>query len=158
MKNKLLIAVSVICLLFSSNVTYATVNSKTNLITSEKKEENLGQEIADFAIQYVGNPYVWGGKSLTNGADCSGFALAVMANFDIEIERVANDQFQHGEIIDIENRQPGDLIFYGYESSYADHTAIYIGNNQIVHAKSSAEGIVISDYDYWNYIGVRRYW
>ena len=157
MKNKLLIVVSTICLLFSSNSVYGNVNSETNS-QETTKETNLGQEIADFAIQFVGNPYVWGGKSLTNGADCSGFALSVLANFDIEIERIANDQFHGGTEIDIEDRQPGDLIFYGYGFSYADHTAIYIGDNQIVHAKSSAEGIVISDYDYWNYIGVRRYW
>ena len=154
MKNKLLIAVLILTMSFINCSNIQAVGTKSH----EEQEINLGQQIADYAQQFVGNPYVWGGTSLTNGADCSGFALAVMEHFDIELERIANDQFNNGEVIDWEDKEPGDLIFYGYGSSYADHTAIYIGNDQIVHARNSQHGIVISDCDYWNYIGVRRYW
>lgn len=124
MKNKLLIAVLIILISFFnySDVVMAETKSQT-------ETENLGQQIADYAVQFEGNPYRWGGTSLTNGADCSGFALAVMEHFGIEIDRVSNDQFNGGEVVDVEDRQPGDLMFYGYGSSYSDHTAIYIGND-----------------------------
>lgn len=126
MKNKLLIAVLIILISFFN---YSDVIVMAETKSQNETEENLGQQIADYAIQFEGNPYRWGGTSLTNGADCSGFALAVMEHFGIELERVSNDQFNNGEVIDVEDRQPGDLMFYGYGSSYSDHTAIYIGND-----------------------------
>ena len=150
--KKNIILVIIVLLLSFSNVTNSA------MISDHVASADIGQSIADYACQFIGNPYVWGGTSLTNGADCSGFAYAVMDYFGINLMRVANDQFNNGTVIDFEDRQPGDLIFYGYGDSYADHTTIYIGNDQIVHAKSSDEGIVISDVNYWNYIGVRRYW
>ena len=152
MKQKIQVIILLLTLCFTNH----NVSAKYDYQIEET--ESLGQQIADFAVQYVGNSYSWGGTSLTNGADCSGFAYAVFGNFDIELPRVSNDQFNDGEVVEFDDKQPGDLIFYGYGSSYSDHTAIYIGNNKIVHAKNSAEGIVISDVDYWNFIGVRRYW
>ena len=152
MKNKSLITILVILLCWNVGFNCSSISAETN------EEDNLGQQIADYAVQFVGNPYAWGGTSLTNGADCSGFAYAVFQHFDIELKRVSNDQFTNGEHINIDDRQPGDLIFYGYSTGYSDHTAIYIGDDKIVHARNSAYGIVISDYNYWNYIGCRRYW
>lgn len=104
----------------------------------------LGQQIANFACQFVGNPYVWGGTSLTNGADCSGFVMSVYAHFGISLPRVAADQANAGTSVSVDNLQPGDLLFYhGF-----GHVAIYIGNGQVVHASNRATGIKISNYNY----------
>lgn len=133
------------------------------------KEETLsvngnstGSKIANFAVKYVGNPYVWGGTSLTNGADCSGFVYTVFANFGISLNRVANDQLHGGgKSVSTSAMLPGDLVFYG-SGNYASHVALYIGNGQIVHASNSKPypegGIKISNYDYQTPIGIIRYW
>ncbi len=150
------------------------------VITDEKSikisGDSMGVKIVNFALQYVGNPYVWGGTSLTNGADCSGFVQTVFANFDIKLLRVADDQmkgpsdaisadYKRPTIVDfsnVENMQPGDLIFYG-SANYATHVAIYMGDGRIVHASNSqpypAGGIKITEnYDYNTPIRVVRYW
>ncbi|MCM1157182.1 MAG: NlpC/P60 family protein [Bacteroidales bacterium] len=103
-----------------------------------------GQAIANFAVQYVGYPYVYGGTSLTNGADCSGFVQTVFANFGYSLPRVASDQANAGSAISVDSIQPGDLLFYhGF-----GHVAIYIGGGQVVHASNAATGIKISAYNY----------
>ncbi|MCD8335728.1 MAG: NlpC/P60 family protein [Lachnospiraceae bacterium] len=135
--------------------------------------DSLGVQIANFAIQYVGNPYVYGGTSLTNGADCSGFVYAVFACFNIKLLRTADEQmdgpsasqiaagYAEAVEVDLDSLKPGDLIFYG-SSSYASHVAIYIGDGQIVHASNSQAypkgGIKISDYDYRTPVKAVRYW
>lgn len=103
------------------------------------------QGIVDFALQFVGNPYVYGGTSLTNGADCSGFVMSVFAEFGYELPRVAAAQCAASEksVADIE---AGDLVFYG--DGGIDHVALYIGDGKIVHASTAATGIKVSDYDY----------
>ena len=111
-----------------------------------------GASIASYALKFVGNPYVSGGTSLTNGADCSGFTWAVHKNFGISIPRVSIDQANGGKSVSISAVQPGDIIYYGY------HVGIYIGNGQIVHASSERTGIKISSYTYRTPICVRRYW
>lgn len=145
-------------------------------ITAEKSIKisgnSTGAKIVNYALQYVGNPYVWGGTSLTNGADCSGFVQTVFAHFGIKLLRVADDQmkgpssaisqeYKRPVIVDTSSMQPGDLIFYG-TSSYASHVAIYMGNGQIVHASNSQPypqgGIKISNYDYNTPVRVVRYW
>lgn len=113
---------------------------------------NLGAQIAAYAVQFVGNPYVSGGTSLTNGADCSGFTWAVHKHFGISIPRVSVSQAQGGKAVSIENVQPGDIIYYGH------HVGIYIGNGKIVHASTQKTGIKISNYTYRTPICVRRYW
>lgn len=115
-----------------------------------------GQQIADYAVQFVGNPYAWGGTSLTNGADCSGFAQSVFANFGIGLARVAADQACGGTSVSLDNLQAGDLVFYG--SSGIDHVAIYIGGGQIVHAANSNSGIITSSCWYDTPVSARRYW
>ena len=108
----------------------------------------LRSRIANYALQFVGNPYVWGGTSLTNGADCSGFVQSVMRNFGISLPRTSRAQSQVGEAINSSEMQPGDLIFYANSSGTVNHVAMYIGNGQVVHASSARTGIRISN---WNY-------
>lgn len=114
-----------------------------------------GQQIADFALKYLGYPYVYGGNSLTNGVDCSGFVQQVYLNFGIKLSRVADSQKSDGTRINASNAQPGDLFFYG-SSSYADHVGIYIGNGQIIHASSSKTGIIKSSAYYKTPVAVVR--
>lgn len=114
---------------------------------AEKARKAHRQEIVDYALQFVGNPYVYGGTSLTNGADCSGFVQSVFGDFGYSLPRVAGDQAYSGTSKSMEDIEPGDLVFYGYGSSIT-HVAIYIGDGQIVHASTAATGIKVSDYDY----------
>ena len=112
---------------------------------------NLGQQVADFALQFVGNPYVYGGTSLTNGADCSGFTLAVYSNFGVSLPHSAAAQNKKGTNVgSVANAVPGDLIYY------SGHIGIYIGNEQIVHASNSRTGIIVSNVYYDKVLGVRR--
>lgn len=109
-----------------------------------------GQEIAKFACQYIGYPYVAGGTSLTNGADCSGFVLAVYKNFGYSLPRSSYAQSGAGRGVSYSEAQPGDIIYYG------GHVGIYIGNGQIVHASTERSGIKITSATYRNIITVRR--
>lgn len=104
------------------------------------------QEIADFALQFVGNPYVYGGTSLTNGADCSGFVMSVFSQFGYELPRVAAAQCAASQKKSVEDIEVGDLVFYG--DGGIDHVALYIGDGKIVHASTAATGIKVSDYNY----------
>ena len=103
--------------------------------------------VVNFATQFVGNPYVWGGTSLTNGADCSGFVLSVMANFGVYLPHYSGSQAQCGTRISVDELQPGDLIFYG-SGRRIGHVAIYIGDGQICHAANRRTGITISSMYY----------
>ena len=120
----------------------------------EAKRVAKRKEVADFAVQFVGNPYVWGGTSLTNGADCSGFVMSVFANFGYKLPRVAAAQYQASQQKEISQMEVGDLVFYG-EGIY--HVALYIGNGKVVHALNANKGIVIMDYDYETPTGVGTY-
>ncbi|MBS6868955.1 C40 family peptidase [Blautia producta] len=121
----------------------------------EMNTAGKGQEIADFALQFVGNPYVWGGTSLTSGADCSGFVQSVYRNFGISLPRVAADQAQAGTRVSLEQLQTGDLIFYA-DGGAIYHVVLYLGNGQVVHASSAATGIKISPVNWQNAVwGVR---
>lgn len=123
--------------------------------SSEEKapsDGSLGSSIASYALKFVGNPYVYGGTSLTNGADCSGFTMSVHKHFGINIPRNSTAQSYGGKRISIGAVQPGDIIYYG------DHVGIYIGGGQIVHASTERTGIKISSYTYRTPIRVSRYW
>jgi len=124
---------------------------------TEAPTSGTGQQIADFAVQYVGYPYVWGGTSLTQGADCSGFAQSVFAQFGIGLARVAADQAYGGTDVSMDSILPGDLLFYSSGGSI-DHVAIYIGGGSIVHAANASSGIIISSYNYSTPVCARRYW
>ena len=100
--------------------------------------------MVDFALQFVGNPYVWGGTSLTNGADCSGFVQTIYSTYGYSIPRVAEDQAQYGTKIPVEDALPGDLIFYA-KDGYIYHVVMYIGNGQTVQAANSQIGIITAE-------------
>ena len=113
---------------------------------AEEARLEMRQGIVDFALQFVGNPYVYGGTSLTNGADCSGFVMSVFAEFGYELPRVAAAQCSASEKKSVADIEAGDLVFYG--DGGIDHVALYIGDGKIVHASTAATGIKISDYNY----------
>lgn len=112
------------------------------------QQASLRSKIVNYALKFVGNPYVWGGTSLTNGADCSGFTQSVLRNFGISVPRVSREQANTGKGIKSSDMRPGDLIFYTNSKGTINHVAMYIGNGQIVHAASRRSGIKIST---WNY-------
>lgn len=103
--------------------------------------------IVSYALQFVGNPYVAGGTSLTNGADCSGFTYSVFADCGISIPRDSRSQAAGGTPVDLSAIQPGDLLFYS-DGGSINHVALYIGNGQVVHASTAKTGIKISAYNY----------
>lgn len=105
-------------------------------------------QIANYAVQFVGNPYVYGGTSLTNGADCSGFTMSVMAHFGVSLPHNSAAQAGCGKSITSSQMRPGDLVFYSGSGGGINHVAIYIGNGQVCHASSAKTGIKIST---WNY-------
>lgn len=134
---------------------YQEAKAEAEVIAQERLEAEAAAEaarlemrrgIVDFALQFVGNPYVYGGTSLTNGADCSGFVMSVFAEFGYELPRVAAAQCSASEKKSIADIEVGDLVFYG--EGCIDHVALYIGDGKIVHASTAATGIKVSDYDY----------
>ncbi len=111
----------------------------------------MGVAVAEYALQFVGNPYVYGGTSLTKGADCSGFVMSVYANFGVKLPHSSASDRSQGYAVDgLANAQPGDLI------CYSGHVALYIGNGQIVHASNSKVGIIVSKADYRTILAIRR--
>ena len=111
-----------------------------------------GQAVIDYACQFVGNPYVWGGTSLTNGADCSGFVQSVYAHFGVSLPRTTYDMVNSGYAVSYEEAQPGDLILYGD----AGHVGLYMGDGNIVNALNAEKGICICSATYTNIYSVRR--
>ena len=111
-----------------------------------KGVKDIQVEICEYARQFVGNPYRWGGVSLTKGADCSGFTLSVFKNYGVSLPHSSKAQANCGTRIDVSEVQPGDLVFYGGKNIH--HVAMYIGNGQVVHAQSTDTGIVVSSMYY----------
>lgn len=113
--------------------------------------EDKGSALVEYALQFVGNPYVWGGTSLTDGADCSGFTMTLYGMCGIELPHSSYTQASYGVAVDgIENALPGDLIVYN------GHVAIYAGDGLIVHAANSRLGICVSGIDFMNLVCIRR--
>lgn len=122
----------------------------TEAPVTEAPTSDLGQQIANFACQFVGNPYVWGGTSLTNGADCSGFVQSVYAHFGVSLPRTTYDMVNSGYAVSYEEALPGDLILYD------GHVGLYMGDGTIVNAMNEADGIGICSATYTDIIAVRR--
>lgn len=125
---------------------------KAITIKELKKNENPGVsdtrvDLVQYALQFVGNRYVWGGESLTSGVDCSGFTMKVYEHFGIYLPHSSSSQSGYGTKVTYDTAKPGDLFFYGSGGSIG-HVAIYIGNGQIVHASNAREGIKISNCGY----------
>lgn len=113
-------------------------------------------QIVNYAIQFVGNPYVWGGTSLTNGVDCSGFTMKVMQKFGVSLPHYSGLQAKMGKKVTSGNMKPGDLIFYAGSNGRINHVALYIGNGQVVHAASRRSGIKISTWNYRSPVAIRN--
>lgn len=124
--------------------------SKSSSPTKSSGGSAQGRAVADYGLQFVGNPYVYGGTSLTNGADCSGFVQSVYKNFGYSLPRTSYEQRSVGTGVEYSNAQPGDLI------CYAGHVGIYIGNGKIVHASNPSSGIKVSSATYRTILAVRR--
>lgn len=126
------------------------VSQSLESVISNASGSDLGKQIARYACQYIGNPYVWGGTSLTNGADCSGFVYRVYKDFGYNISRTSYSQRSEGTGVAYADAQPGDLICYD------GHIGIYIGGGYIVHASSQKTGIKVSKATYRTIVAVRR--
>ncbi len=123
--------------------TYTYATTRTLLSSDEARGEVL-----QYAKKFLGNPYVWGGTSLTNGCDCSGFAQQIFANFGYTLPRTSRQQAKAGTRIPVQEAKPGDLLFYQRESGFIYHVMIYLGDGKVIHAGSEATGILISDFNY----------
>ena len=138
----------------AANAASGTYSTDYNSVIDSASGSELGKQIARFACQYVGNPYVAGGSSLTSGADCSGFTYRVYQNFGYDLPRTSTQQRSVGSGVSYDEAQPGDLICYD------GHVAIYIGNGQIVHASNSNPyprgGIKVGNAQYRPILTVRR--
>ena len=135
----------------SSSSSVGSSSQSSGSTSTSTGNKSLGQQIANYAVQFKGNPYVYGGTSLTNGADCSGFVMSVFRNFGISLPRTSGAQATVGRrVASISQAQPGDLI------AYSGHIGIYIGNGKLIHASSPKTGIIISDVNYRPIKSIRR--
>ncbi|MCR5102246.1 MAG: SH3 domain-containing protein [Butyrivibrio sp.] len=135
----------------SSKSSSSSSDSYTSASSYTTQTSSIGSAVAQFALQFVGNPYVYGGSSLTNGTDCSGFVMSVYSNFGVSLPHSSGADRSVGSAVDgLANAQAGDIV------CYSGHVGIYIGNGQIVHASTAATGIKVSDASYRTVLAVRR--
>ena len=118
-------------------------------------KQSRRSQLVNYALQFVGNRYVWGGTSLTNGVDCSGFTMRVMEKFGVSLPHYSGSQAQMGKKVTSATMKPGDLIFYAGSNGKVNHVAIYIGNGRIVHAARRRSGIKTSTWNYRTPVAIR---
>ena len=124
---------------------------------AEAAEEQLRENVVDYALSFVGGRYVWGGNDPHTGADCSGFVRYILSNTaGVSMSRTSADQAREGTTVSAEEMQPGDLLFYG-KGSRVNHVAMYIGDGQIVHASTARTGIKVSQWNYRNPIRIASF-
>ncbi|MBQ4522993.1 MAG: C40 family peptidase [Lachnospiraceae bacterium] len=148
----------------ASSTTTTTQNSSTATTTTTtttsqpapSATSGTRAEVVNYALQFVGNPYVYGGTSLTNGTDCSGFTMSVYAHFGYSLYRTSRDQIYNGTNIPVDQVKPGDLLFYSNNGRTIGHVAMYIGDGKIVHASTSKTGIIVSNMYYRTPCGATR--
>ena len=119
-----------------------------NGATASATTMSKGQSVVNYAKRFLGNPYRWGGTSLTHGTDCSGFTMSVYRKFGYRIPRTSREQSTYGKRVSFSNLRPGDLLFYTHGTGRVNHVAMYIGSGRIVHASNPRTGIKISKYNY----------
>lgn len=119
-------------------------------------QASIRTQIVNYALQFLGNPYVWGGTSLTKGADCSGFTMSVYSKFGVGLPHYSGSQGGMGSSVKSSDMKPGDLLFYANSRGTINHVAMYIGNGQIVHAASRRSGIKISSWNYRSPVKIRN--
>lgn len=117
--------------------------------------EIISNQVVNYALEFVGNPYVYGGNSLTYGTDCSGFTMLVYQNFGISLPRSAPEQAYVGRSVSLDNIMPGDIVVSGYDGKVG-HASLYIGSEKLVHALNSNVGIVVTSLYIMPIIDVRR--
>jgi cell wall-associated NlpC family hydrolase len=143
----------------SSSSGSSNSGSSNSTNTGSSQNSSLGNKIANFALQFVGNPYRWGGTSLNNGADCSGFVSSIYKNYGYSIPRTSSDQARGaGRSItpSYSNLQAGDLLFYGDRSGRVNHVALYTGDGRVVHASNYKDGIKTNRWNYRTPLYARR--
>ena len=133
----------------------AAIDANQNNMPNAPIPDTSYSDVASYAVQFVGNPYVYGGTSLTDGADCSGFVQSVYANFGVSLPRTAPAQSTVGYSVPVDQIQAGDIISYGYNGNVS-HSALYIGDNTIVHASTPALGIRTDSMYIMPIVSVRR--
>lgn len=131
-------------------------NSASEGSTKQSASASKRASIVNYALQFLGNPYVWGGTSLTKGCDCSGFTMQVLAKFGYGLPHYSVAQSKMGKKVDSSSMRPGDLIFYANSSGRINHVSMYIGNGQVVHAASRRSGIKISTWNYRKPVSIRN--
>lgn len=131
----------------------STTSSKTSSSTSSNT--STASQLIDYAKQFLGNKYVYGGTSLTNGVDCSGYTQGIFKKFGISLPRTSRQQATAGKKVSSSNLKAGDLVFYATNGTI-NHVAIYIGNSQVIHASNAKDGIKISRYNYRTIHTARR--
>lgn len=120
---------------------YVSISDEVPTIT---QTTDLRQQIVNYAVQFKGNRYVYGGNSLTKGVDCSGFTQQVMKKFGISLSRTSRSQINDGQRVAKSDLLPGDLVFFGFNGRI-NHVALYMGNNMIIHANNPQTGIIVNE-------------